>query len=193
MKMYFESILIGSGFVLIIFALLLHGPHENVRSTPSHNQTTMSSIKADARVEFYKRQIGDRLNAQRLDVQYENMHVKKKVANKHHARQEISMHGLPLEGERHPFEGMQKPEQINKSAEAQIVAYVAFMQNLRDWEENARKQYIAEFMARAESMGYNVQVDKNYNVYYEYVGGERAPQSVSLNVPLSILAPRCTR
>jgi hypothetical protein len=188
-RMYSESILIGAGFVMIIFAVLLHLPQ---KKTVPQNQITQSSVRAsDARVEFYRRQIGDRLNAERLNTQFENIHSKPAPPAKYHQHHEAVLQGAPLEGERHPYEKMVKADPEKETVEGEIEGYVAYTRNLRDWEEHAKAQYIAEFMARAESLGYRVQIDRNYNVFYEYVGGERAPQSITLNVPLSILAPSC--
>jgi hypothetical protein len=188
--MHFESILIAFGFVMIIFAIVLHGPKKIPRNAHELASQSPNARPSDKRVEFYKRQIGERLNSQRLGAQYANLESKALPSGKPKTQHDPLLHGVPLDGEKHPVAKMEKPPEEKPSVEGEIESFVAFERNLRDWEENARKQYIAEFMARAEAMGYRVQIDRNYNVLYEYVG-ERVPQSASLVVPLSILAPRC--
>jgi hypothetical protein len=188
--MHFESILIACGFVMVIFAIILHGPAKAPRTNQELASQNPTALPSDERVEFYKRQIGERLNSQRIGAQYENLGTKSVSGANSRFKHEPVLDGVPLAGEKHPVEKMQKPPEQKPSVEGEIEGFVAFERNLRDWEENARKQYIAEFMARAEAMGYRVQIDRNYNVLYEYVG-ERVPQSAGLLVPLSILAPRC--
>ncbi len=189
-KMHFESILIACGFVMIIFAIVLHGPKKAPQNAQELSSQTPGAIPIDSRVEFYKRQIGDRLNSERLSAQYANLPSKSLPNEKYRKKHDAVLHGAPLAGEKHPVARMEKPAQEKQSVEGEIESFVAFEKNLRDWEANARKQYVAEFMARAEAMGYRVQIDRNYNVLYEYVG-DRSPQSVTLQIPLSIFAPRC--
>jgi hypothetical protein len=189
--MHFESILIAFGFVMIIFAIVLHGPKKLPRNNQDLASQSPNAPLSDERVEYYKRQIGDRLNSQRLGAQHANLGSKSLPQEKYRSKRDPVLDGVPLAGEKHPVAEMEKPPQEKPSVEGEIESFVAFERNLRDWEEKARKQYIAEFMARAEAMGYRVQIDRNYNVLYEYVG-DRVPQSSSLIVPLSILAPQCS-
>ena len=190
MKLHFESILIGIGFVLVIFAFLLNDPAARTRERIQYRVPTAKKLTLDEqKVERYRREIGDRLNSQRIQVQYDNIGYHS-AKSRGHSDESSVLSGVPLDGEKHSFTLNEKKAEVLHNLESEIRESVEFERHLRDWETNARAQFVAEFIARAEAMGYRVQIDDNWNVFYEYVG-TRAPQSIEFQIPLLLLAPRC--
>jgi hypothetical protein len=76
------------------------------------------------------------------------------------------MAGLPLKPEAHHREtSRERMEPMDPdSPDARVQYQLQEQQALNDWERNAQKQYIDEFVANAAREGYRVQVDRNGGV-----------------------------
>lgn len=187
----FALFLMAFGGAMIIVALMQRQETQTRRPTLSESSQEGSQELASTQdiVEKYRRQVGDKLNRDRISVQHKNladMRVRNAVTQK--PQYDTVLNGVPLSGEK-TF-AIERKTFEKRDLTSEIQARLAFEENLQKWEDEARAAYVAEFLANAEAMGYRVQIDANYNVTYESVEARR-PQSLNLTLPSFIRAPLC--
>jgi hypothetical protein len=196
MKTHLESIMIATGVVLVVFALLIsagrtRAPVEPQKRSQIHQTQKAKANAVDIRVAQLRNEIGERLNRGRIHAQYENLgESAQSSVSQSGWHPDPVLKGAPLEGERHPMQN-EKPIMAIPSAETEIHNIVQAEENIQKWNTYAKAQYIAQFIARAEAMGYRVQIDQDMNVYWEYTGA-RSPQNADLQLPHILLAPICS-
>lgn len=177
---------------MIIVALLQRQQMVERRSQGNQHLVQTGSedfASSQDRVERYRQELGEKLNLDRIRVQHKNI-ADMRVGNviKQGPDYDPVLTGVPLDGEK-PFAIERKsPKYHDLSSE--IRTRVEFEHKLEEWESEARAHYIEEFVANAKAMGYRVQIDADYNVYYESVEA-RMPQSFDLTLPSFVRAPMC--
>lgn len=136
----------------------------------------------EERVRQNRQEIGAKLNRDRIRMQYENLNLPIPGVRVSPANKDRLMHGLPLESEPNSFRSyVPKRSEPKQSIELDVQSRVQFEKDLDRWEQAAQEQYIREFKDNARAMGYEVKIDKDYNVDWQPIGG-RSPQSTGAGV-----------
>jgi hypothetical protein len=203
----FAILMVAASLFLLIFALTLKPSQppvnrEEMTSLSDADHTAWQARRTraprtyDQRVQEHMMRMGEELNRQRIKAQYENLSARPvpKGAPGPKASDPI-LRGVPLEGEKHEFEGMvgQAPQarslaypdaDINASIQSQRTQ----LRELEDLNERERREYLRQFIRNAEAMGYRVKIDKDFNVEYAPIDGHENQRGPS-RVPDSEAAP----
>ncbi len=116
------------------------------------------------RVQFHRSLTGTKLNRDRIQVEVENaLTAPVPTSNTYAAPPRDMMAGVPLVAETLPNPSYRdRLKAANPDlADARIMYTLQEQQAANDWEEEARQQYIQEFITNAAKAGYKVKVDEN--------------------------------
>lgn len=134
--------------------------------------------KWQERVNFHRFETGLKLNRDRIEVEYENTQTAPPLGLT--GRKPVDpnvMSGLPLAPE--PLVRKTSRDRlvpVNPDyPDARVMYGLQEEQAAGDWEEEAQRQYIEQFVKNASAAGYDVKVDDNLNVK---VKPKRLPQSI---------------
>lgn len=116
------------------------------------------------RVQFHRNLTGGKLNRERIRVEVENqLSAPIQPTETQRAQVNDMMMGVPLVAE--PVQNSSYRDRLQAAnpdfADSRIMYTLQEQQAANDWEEQARQQYINEFIANAARAGYKVKVDKN--------------------------------
>ncbi len=179
--------------VYLVFNALGSGTRE-VEEVADPRQAELERLQ---KVEYYKRQLGEKLNRSRTLAEHEMIKESQQPSSSYHqeANYRQSVEGLPLDYETKTY----APREKSKPAEAylpdQRVAYdLQEEQNAEFWEEEAQRKFLRQYLLNARAEGYDLAIDSNYNVIVKRspkkIAQNRMPQnSVEPLVQNSILSP----
>lgn len=116
------------------------------------------------RVQFHRNLTGGKLNRERIRVEVENqMSAPIQPTKTQPVQVQDVMTGVPLVAE--PVQNSSYRDRLQAAnpdhPDSRIMYTLQEQQAANDWEEQAREQYINEFIANAARAGYKVKVDKN--------------------------------
>lgn len=116
------------------------------------------------RVLFHRNLTGGKLNRDRVGIEVENQVTAPSLPTlAKPVRPPDVMAGLPLVAEpHHRAKASERIEPLSPNfADTNVMHSLREQQAANDWEEQAREQYIKEFIANAARAGYQVKVDSN--------------------------------
>lgn len=135
-----------------------------------------SDQNLEERANRFRQDVGWKLNRERMEVEIQNRlqapSIKEGsiapfgVNSGVNANEHRMMDGLPLIGEAHlRANHRDRSVEVRESdMDARIQAHLFQQQQEREWERQAQKKYIEEFVSNAKRDGYDVQIDNNGNV-----------------------------
>jgi hypothetical protein len=134
-------------------------------STARQSMLTPEQIKE--RLAYHRAMTGARLNRQRIDVQIQNYRQSPEIAfDAHKIKAPSMMDGLPLVGEQiNTGRTVKKDLPYDPSySEAHIAYGLQEEQNRVEFERQAQKQWVKDFVENARKDGYDVKIDEFGNV-----------------------------
>lgn len=147
-----------------------------------------AELNRQQKIEYYKRQLGEKLNRSRNIAEYE---LRSGERRREYAVQvrplnsepDASVDGLPLDYEKRDWAPREESQIVSGVHPDAKVAYeLQEQQNKEFWEEEAQRLFLRQYIINARSKGYDVAIDRDYNVivkrYPQKVAGQRIPQSV---------------
>jgi hypothetical protein len=182
------SVFFLASFALIFVAYVSRKPtHMNAElDLAGVVQESSTQRASEEQVQKYREQLGEKLNRERIGIEYENT---------------FTSRSRPLRVETAPSDPLAEPSvqslaQQNdpvlpkSGAEAAVEYAVAEKQNFQNWTVEARQQFLRDYVANARAQGYDVRIDRDYNVQVvrgpQSVGEpERKPQSISDDLPMA--------
>lgn len=171
----------GLGVILLLAAALLgfigywnvqySQKHAVVRAKPVASQTG-ATAEDRTRVDFYRQQLGHRLNQQRVDVEIQNYTraPSLSVADRPGAHAPNMMMGLPLapqtvENSTGVYSSRFRTTPISPDHPDARIQYGLQEEEHRDeYTRQVNKDYVEEFVRNAQREGLKVEIDSNYNV-----------------------------
>lgn len=129
----------------------------------------------EERVRLHQDQVGAKLNRQRIRAQHERIGLPDPRDGTPGWKPDSVMTGLPFDGQKNRYDSIvPNGSRQTDSAEADIQSRVQLAKDLEEWEQSAREEYIRQFKANARAMGYEVKIDRDYNVEWQPIS--RVPQ-----------------
>ncbi len=131
----------------------------------------------EERVRAHRETVGAKLNRDRIKVQYDNLNLPVPNGARSSVLKDPVMPGLPMDAQKNQY-GSLVPEGSRpaRRLEDEVYGRVQLARDLDRWEIAAREEYIRQFKANARAHGYEVFIDKDYNVEWQPIEG-RGPQS----------------
>lgn len=148
-------------------------------AVPKAEQDRVANAKRQ--VEYYKQQIGQRLNRERISVEIDNQLTAPALSGvESTVGRRSSMHGVPLMPEGFQPKGYRdrsEPVPIDHP-DARIQYGLQEEQDHDEFRKRADQAYVKEFIENARNEGYDVKFDSNMNVIsVEPYSGARRPSN----------------
>lgn len=171
--------------IYLVFSALSSG-QQQVEKTADPRQ---AELERQQKIEYYKRQLGEKLNRSRTLAEHEmSKQAKQAPSNyQHDGSYRRSLEGLPLDYENVTYAPREESKLPENHFPDQRVAYdLQSEQNADFWEEEARRKFLREYLLKARAQGYDLAIDSNYNVIVK-----RAPKKVAQaqRMPQNALVP----
>lgn len=132
----------------------------------------------DERVRDHRDTTGLKLNRDRIRVQYDNLGLPVPDGVRQPVPKDSVMRGLPMDVKKNEYSSIVPGDsRPTRRLEDDSYGRIQLARDLDQWEAEARAEYIRQFKANARAHGYEVYIDKNYNVEWEPMGDSRSPQS----------------
>ena len=126
-----------------------------------------AELERQQKVDYYKRQLGEKLNRSRSLAEHELVKEANQPAPRYHEPRGYreSVDGLPLDYETVTYAPREQSKPTASHFPDQRVAYdLRDDQNAEFWEEEARMQFLRQYLLNARAKGYDLAIDSNYNV-----------------------------
>lgn len=120
-----------------------------------------------SRVEYYRRELGHRLNSNRVAVELQNYNKAPLLdSNAHPIKERTMTSGVPLMPEGYGIKSSRdRLEPVHPDhPDARIMYGLQDEQDRDGWQRLADQTYVKEFVENARRDGYNVKVDADFNV-----------------------------
>ena len=138
-----------------------------------------AELERQQKIEYYKRQLGEKLNRSRTIAEHEMIKESQKSAPSYHQEADYrqSVEGLPLDYEPVTYAPRDSSKYAENYLPDQRVAYdLQDDQNAEFWEEEARRKFLRQYLLNARAQGYDLAIDTDYNVIVK-----RSPKKVAQN------------
>jgi hypothetical protein len=161
------------GPLLMLSALLLLGlgwlhieRNEIARQAVGHPTTADRERERLDRIEFYRTQLGQRLNRSRVDTELKNERMAPRLSETDTPRAGDSMmRGVPLMPENYESRFQDRKEPVHPDhPDARIQYGLQDEQHHDEFQKVVEREYVTEFVENARRQGYNIKLDKNLNV-----------------------------
>ena len=131
--------------------------------------TPQKQVEHRARVDFYREQLGRKLNRDRVNAELLNQDEAPELSSRSLSSEsaDTMLRGLPLKQEgSHIYEvSRRSSDRVDEDSPDQRIQHGLIEQQDRlAWEKAADKAAVEEFLANARAQGYKVILDKNLNV-----------------------------
>lgn len=138
-----------------------------------------AELEREQKVEYYKRQLGEKLNRSRTIAEHEMVkEAQQPKANYYHeSNYRKSVEDLPLDYETVTYAPREQSKYAENYLPDQRVAYDLKDEQAADfWVEEAQRKFLRQYLLNARAQGYDLAIDTNYNVIVK-----RSPKKIAQN------------
>jgi hypothetical protein len=171
------------GVYLVLSAL---NKNPEIETDPEPNARS-AELTREQKIEAYKRQLGEKLNRDRTIAEH-RLTIEDREYQSAPAQPpkdyRASLENLPMSYEHKDYAPREESKLVPYNPADHRVSYdLQEEQNAEFWEEEAQRMFLRQFVLNARAQGYDVAIDKQYNVIVR--GGQRRPQNVSYVGPFN--------
>lgn len=126
-----------------------------------------AELEREQRVEYYKRQLGERINRSRTLAEHQMTKEARQAPPRYQQESGYrqSVEGLPLDYEAVSYAPREQSQQVQYDLPDHKIAYdLRDEQNADFWVEEAQRKFLREYLLNARAQGYDLVIDSNYNV-----------------------------